>query len=269
MWDYRIRGYNYFDYALQPGVSIRLFADSELSKLIYIYNFEYQERRFINTFLQPGDIFIDVGANIGLFTVIAALCVGKAGKVYAFEPGSRTFQYLLANVRLNEFENTHIYNIALSSHSGKLDLHVSLEGFDAWNSFGQPTQGQVFTVEDVDTITWDQFAQEHDLVGKVTMMKIDVEGWENHVLTGGTETLSRSDAPTLQVEFTEMNAQLAGTSCKNLYNQLLNLGYQMFTYDLKTNTLCPDILRDVYPYMNLIATKRPEFVYARLRERSQ
>jgi len=45
------------------------------------------------------------------------------------------------------------------------------------------------------------------------MMKIDVEGWENHVLSGGTETFSLPDAPVLQVEFTDQAAQLAGSSC--------------------------------------------------------
>jgi hypothetical protein len=97
------------------------------------------------------------------------------------------------------------------------------------------------------------------------MVKIDVEGWESRVLSGGIVTLSRSDAPVLQVEFTEENARQAGTSCRELYEQLVRLGYTLFTYDKKSNSLFPDALRDNYPYLNLIACKNYEHVTNRLK----
>ena len=57
---------------LEPGLKIRLYGDSELCHLIYCRYFEAREREFLNRFLRPGDVFVDVGANIGLFTLIAA-----------------------------------------------------------------------------------------------------------------------------------------------------------------------------------------------------
>ena len=71
---------------LQPNLRIRLYGDSELCRLIYCRNFEVAEREFVNRFLRPGDVFVDVGANIGLFTLIAASRVGPTGRVIAFEP---------------------------------------------------------------------------------------------------------------------------------------------------------------------------------------
>src|SRR6266496_451229 len=120
---------------LQPNLRIRLYGDSELCRLIYCRNFEVTEREFVNRFLRPGDVFVDVGANIGLFTLIAASRVGPTGKVIAFEPTSETYERLVGNVRLNRLRNVDCVRSALSDHSGELDLVRSVDGFDAWNSF--------------------------------------------------------------------------------------------------------------------------------------
>lgn len=251
---------------VQPGVRMRLYFDSKLSQLIYCEDFEWHERQFINTFLRPSDIFVDVGANIGLFTLIAANIVGNTGHIYAFEPCSRTYQRLIANTQLNCLTNVSCYQLALSDKETQTDMTVSLDGFDAWNSLAKPIAGEQFAVERVECTTWNKFAQENNLVGRVTLMKIDVEGWEAHVLKGGYDTLSRTDAPILQVEFTDKASRMAGSSCEDLYHLLEELGYQMFIYDANSKRLIPDPLRENYPYVNLIATKRPEEISDRLKE---
>lgn len=267
-WESQIGKREHFETMIQRGVRIRLYYDNQLSKLIYCHDFEWQQRKFLNFFLRPGDVFVDIGASIGLFTLIAAHCVGNTGRVYAFEPCSRTYHRLLASVQLNRLVNVSCYQLALSDRITQLDMIISLDGFDAWNSLAQPVAGESFAVETVNCTTWDSFVQEQNLVGRVTMMKIDVEGWETRVLLGGSETLSRMDAPILQVEFTEQAAQAAGSSCAELYHLLEELGYQMFVYDAKSRRLVPDPLREEYPYLNLIAVKRPEEVVSRLKKRS-
>ena len=250
---------------LQPNLRIRLYGDSELCRLIYCRNFEATEREFVNHFLRPGDVFVDVGANIGLFTLIAASRVGPTGKVIAFEPTSKIYERLVGNVRLNRLRNVDCVRSALSDHTGELDLLQSVDGFDAWNSFAAPTKGQSALPERVGVIEWDRYAEVHRLSGKVTMMKIDVEGWESRVLTGGREMLSRSDSPVLQVEFTDDAAQAAGSSCRALYEFLESLGYRMYVYDAGRRSLAQDGLRDRYPYANLLAVKNCEFVNERVR----
>jgi len=235
-----------------------------LSKKIYVDNFEYEERQFVNAFLRPGDTFIDIGANIGLFTLIAAQGVGNTGKVYSFEPCTKTFQRLRANVQLNRFVNTHCYKQALSNRIDQETMYIAQDDRDALNSFSRPEMPQNFATETVQTTTIDHFFQEHNLSGKVTMIKIDVEGWETHVLMGGEKTFSCRDAPVLQIEFTDQNAQQAGTSCRELYGRLVNFGYQVYIYDEKSQTLLPEVLREKYPYLNLIAVKQPAEIYSRL-----
>lgn len=251
--------------SLQPGLKMRLYGDSELCRLIYCCDFEASERAFLNHFLRPGDIFVDVGANIGLFTLIAAARVGSAGRVVAFEPTITTHARLLDNVELNEFSNVDCMNLALSDSSGDVALIESTDGFDGWNSLAKPIAGKTFHKQVVEAMEWDRFAQEHDLIGRTTMMKIDVEGWESRVLAGGKEVFGRHDAPLLQVEFADETAKAAGSSCRDLYQCLQQFGYRMFVYNSAKQNLVPEPLREQYPFNNLIATKNPEFVNARLR----
>src|ERR1051326_5007580 len=242
-----------FLFDVQPGVRLRLHLDSELSRLIYCRHFESTERAFLNAFLRPGDTFVDVGANIGLFTVIAASRVGPRGRVFSFEPTPETFARLIENVEANGFEHVSCQQLALSDQTGNLEITKSLDGFDAWNSLAQPKMGERFATAKIPTMSWDGFAQEHDLVGRVTMMKIDVEGWESRVLLGARQFLSRSDAPTLQVEFTDGAAMAAGSSCCEIYNLLEEFGYTMFLFDPGKRALVLDPLRSEYPNANLFA----------------
>src|SRR5580658_2166312 len=70
---------------VQPGVWLELFSDSDLCRLIYIGGYEETERKFLSAFLRSGDVFVDVGANIGLYSMIVAKIVGQRGFVHAFE----------------------------------------------------------------------------------------------------------------------------------------------------------------------------------------
>lgn len=254
------------DIRLQPGIRMRLFWNSEISWLLYVKDFEESERLFHNAFLRPGDIYLDVGANIGLFTLIAARRVGKAGKVYAFEPIASTFQGLLQNISLNRFNNVRAYQQALSDAIGKAEMIVSLDGFDGRNSMAMPTGGDKFAKETVAMSTLDYFVADNHLAGKITMVKIDVEGWENHVLEGAKATLTAPDAPLLQIEFTEEALRTANSSSKELYEAVKRFGYELYIFDTEEYRLLPASVEDVRDrFVNIIATKQPDMVSARLK----
>lgn len=250
---------------IQKGVQMNLYFDSVLSRLIYCGGFEERERLFLNAFLKPGDVFVDIGANIGLFALIAAHAVGYSGHVYAFEPCLKTYHRLLANIQLNCFSNVSCYQLALSDSVTQLDLNISLDGYDAWNSLGEPYKGNSFAVETVSSVTWDDFAQTHGLVGLITMIKIDVEGWETHVLLGGSKVFSRSDAPVLQIEFNEPGSRASGSNCRKLYHMLEDFGYQIFLYDAVFRKLIHYPISESSNGLNLIAAKNSEKIEARLR----
>jgi FkbM family methyltransferase len=243
---------------------LRLYGDSLLCEMIYFGGFEAETSAFFRAFLKPGDVFLDAGANIGLFTVAAAHAVGRGGHVHAFEPCSQTYARLLENVRLNGGGNVSCHRLALSSSEGEAELTTTTDGHDAWNSLGSPCQGEAGKREAVRTVTLDAFAREKGLMGRITAVKIDVEGWESHVLAGGNGLLSREDAPLLCVEFTEEAAQLAGSSCAALYEALERLGYQLFTVSPDPAEIEPFAARAPFPNVNLLACKDLAAVRRRL-----
>jgi FkbM family methyltransferase len=251
---------------IEPGVKMKLYGDSVLCEMLLFQNFEKATRAFLKAFLRPGDIFLDVGANVGLFTLIAARRVGAHGEVHAFEPVRKTSARLTENVRLNGLTNVACHCVAFSDTIGEATITVAGEGFDAWNSLGKPYMGGVVGTEVVATTTLDEFVERHSLTGRISAIKIDVEGWENRVLIGANRTLLRHDAPLLVVEFTEQAARLAGSSCNELHRALNALGYEILTFDQQTSTLTLLPIADQYSNINVIASKRRSELAVRLGE---
>ena len=246
------------------GTRMRLYGDSRLCEMIYFGYFEMETREFFDAFLRPGDVFLDIGANVGLFTLGAARIVGKSGRVHAFEPCSQTFGRLLENVKLNGLDNVDCHQIALGNENGEAELSIAGDGYDAWNSLGSPYMGGVATRETVNTMTLDSFVQKQGLAGSITAMKIDVEGWESNVLNGADVLLSSPDAPLICIEFTEEAAANAGSSCADLYHMLEGFGYQLFEVCDRSGVIVPFPLRDPFPNVNLIATKDKALLGQRL-----
>ncbi len=250
--------------AIAPGLKMKLYGDSLLCELLYFDNFEPETRHFFEAYLRPGDTFLDIGANIGLYALVAARLVGNRGCVHAFEPCSQTFERLLDNVQINGLRNVTSHKVALSFENAKAELTLANGGFDAWNSLGKPYMGETTGCEMVTTVTLDSFAREHSLDGRNCVLKIDVEGWENQVLAGAEQFLSGDDAPLLCIEFTQEAALLAGSSCPELYRTLERLGYRMFNISSVADEVQPFPFRETFPNVNLLATKDIDALRARL-----
>lgn len=240
----------------EQGVKLKLYKDAGLSETLYCYDFEVDEVGFIYRFLKKGDVFFDVGANVGIFTVHGAKIVGESGHVHSFEPAKITYDRLVENVLLNNQKNVKSNYVAISDRVGFQEFYISEEGNDAFNSIVKPAKGDQFKIEKVPVITINDYVKQNELIGKIALMKIDVEGWEIPLLRGGEEILSREDAPVLIVEFTESNAISAGHSCAELYDLLVSFGYKMYLYDHATSQLKAESKREKYDhYLNLICIK--------------
>lgn len=254
LWDLLTTVKPVLAHKLETGSTLGLYSDDYLCRDIFVYRFEGNERDFVISYLAPGDTFVDVGANIGLFTLLGADMVGPTGKVYAFEPVAATYARLCNNVARNRLQTVECVPMALSDQDETRIMTVSVEGFAAWNSLAQPGVSSRCVQEPVNCCPWDSFATQHGLTGKVTLMKIDIEGWEFTMLQGAQATLQRTDAPDLLVEFTEVNAKAAGTTCVALYQLLLTLGYQLYQIDARQRKFTPAAAQE-YLYENLLATK--------------
>ena len=242
-------------------IKLKLYADSVLCRVIDTKPFELTELRFIEAYLNRGDIFVDVGANIGLFTLLAAEIVDGPGQVHCFEPSSRTFSRLTENVTRNGFKNVHTNQCAVSNGAGELELYVSTDGHDAWNSLAGQLAGSEGSTEVVSVTTLDEYCQRRRFTP--TIMKIDVEGWEKNVILGGPEVFGSIKAPDLLVEFTEANCVAAGTSGKDLFNTIAQQGYSLFHLGEDFN-LSAATAEDDFGYKNLLATKDLRRVRQRL-----
>jgi FkbM family methyltransferase len=132
--------------------------------------------------LKEGDIAVDIGANIGYYTLLFAKLVGKKGKVIAFEPEPETFTLLKKNVETSRYKNIEIHQKAVSDKEGKVRLYLH-RGDLGYNSISK-SKGCYKSIE-VDAIRVD------DYVKKADFIKIDIDGGEEKAMKGMTELLKQ------------------------------------------------------------------------------
>jgi FkbM family methyltransferase len=171
------------------------------SSLYYHGTYEEGTLFIIAQCLGVGDIFIDVGANIGLMSLFASTKVGDTGKIYAFEPEPDIFQILMQNIDLNNFQNIELHMKALGSktESGRISLAFEdIRGSATLSKSDSDSHGK-----DIEMIPLDVFINKNR-IRIVKMIKVDVEGWELEVLKGGTNLLCSDNAPILCVEYNKL-----------------------------------------------------------------
>lgn len=249
-WNRLFNGTVLFEFNLNQDVKINLYKDSVLSRLIY-QGFEKEETEYLTKTLKKGDTFVDIGTNIGLFSLIASKIVGNDGKVLCFEPAPQTFFRLNENIKLNNFKNIESRNLGLSDKNGELSFYISDNGYDAWNSFAPSQDNKLESSIQVSVSTLDLELKDVDK-SKIKLVKIDVEGWEKFVLDGGKDFLINYN-PILMVEFTEENTFNAGYSVYDIYDLVKGFGY--FWYRIVDGELVKETKKMRYPYVNLIAIK--------------
>ena len=149
--------------------------------------YEVPMQQAIAANLSPGDVFYDIGANIGFFSLIAARRVGPTGHVYAFEPVESNAAAIVRSARRNHFETIKVFAQAIGSRTGTADLLTA-------QHLGEPVPALVGEPPDrvgsvcVEVLTMDDAIARHGL-RPPSMLKIDVEGAELDVLHGMVETL--------------------------------------------------------------------------------
>jgi FkbM family methyltransferase len=256
LWESLFTNDDSFIYNIHDEIKIILYRDSILCKNIY-FGYEEDEIAFTRKYLKKRDIFFDIGANVGLYSLSNSKIVGDGGQIFAFEPTPNTFVRLQQNIQLNRLTNIQPFNIGLSNQKATMDLHISRDGHDAWNSFviTEFLKGTVTIKVNVDTL--DSFL-DTNAIRKVDLIKIDVEGWEKFVLQGANKLLQREDSPVFLIEFTETNTYAAGYSPGEIYDFMTDSGYKWYSYNSQKNKLIREKKKSHYPYENLIAVKNME-----------
>lgn len=184
---------------------------------------ELAAHQILQKYLQPGDVFIDVGANFGLHTLYGAKLVGEKGHVFSFEPVPLNLKLLRQNIALNKVaQQITIVSKAVSNSSDKfLPFYLPIEDVAVTASL-YPNTRNIQTLQ-VGNIRLDDYWHEINL--PVKLIKIDVEGAELEVLKGA-ENLLKQWQPILLIEVHGFALPDFGTSVEELRVFLMNLGYQ-------------------------------------------
>ena len=172
--------------------------------------------------LKPGDIFVDVGANIGYFTSLASGLVGDDGRVIAVEASPRIFQCLMANLERNCIRNTDALNIAASDRKGKVNVYCAEEGNAGETSIVQQEGREIETEVDSDTLSTILGSYDKD---RIRMVKIDVEGAEYLVIEGMRELLSGNPAMDVFMEINPETLRRHGQTATGIFEIFDKAGY--------------------------------------------
>jgi len=195
--------------------------ETGLTGNVYAGLHEFADMAFLLHFLRKEDVFIDVGANVGSYTILASAAVGC--NAYAFEPIPATFQRLTANLRLNNLDDrVNALNVGIGSSVCEMAFTVGLDTVNHVVSIGEDSTNSVL----VKVAPLDQV-----LIGESpTMIKIDVEGYETPALEGATHTLR---SPSLKVVIMELNGSGSryGYDEAKILELMLDLGFESFSYD--------------------------------------
>ena len=200
-----------------------------VAKLIYAFGDYYEpELLYLERVLSPGKVFVDAGANCGIYTLLASKIVGGAGRVISFEPSSRVFPVLRRNIVLNDFKNVLAFPIALTDKPGGARLYYhSAVGCDSLGkdaSFEPDAPSEEIRTESLDNVL------KQTAVGRVDVIKMDVQGAEELALRGANEIIA-SRRPIIIFEFFPEGAVSLGLSPNGAWNFLEGHGYEFFIVD--------------------------------------
>jgi FkbM family methyltransferase len=187
------------------GIALDLDVTDRTGRLHYFHDEPYEPAvlEAIHRALSPGDVFIDIGANIGFFSVFAARIVGRSGRVFAFEPHPAARDALVDLAARNGVTDViEIVPLALSDREGDATLHLNREftSYSTLDPLASPMRASAAFTESlaIRMTTMDRWMTDHPgIVPRIRCIKIDVEGTESAVLSGMTHLIERLHAPIL------------------------------------------------------------------------
>jgi len=188
------------------------FPDSHGASSVIYYNGlpDYAEMQFMKRYLLPGDNFIDIGANIGIYTLFTASLVRQTGCIESFEAIPATALKLKQQTKLNNLSNVNIHEVAVSSKNGTAEFELTRDDCTAHLATGEYVNPE----QSIRTVKLDDFLSQQT---SYAMGKMDIEGAEILALQGASNMLKDANPPVWQLE-------LAGYSKRYGYqsNQVLD-----------------------------------------------
>lgn len=172
------------------GMELLVRADEDVGRDVYFFGeYEPQDSAFILRNLRPTDICLDVGANVGYYTISLGLKV-QAGEVHAFEPAELNYHVLTLNTLTNRLSNVVVNKCAVGDDTQEVEFFVAQDG--GFSSTVDTGRRRILEKTRVGMVTLDSYCSEVGL-SRVDFLKVDVEGAEPKVIAGARHLLSNSE----------------------------------------------------------------------------
>lgn len=221
------------------GYKVKLDLSDWIQRNIFLRSFYHNDKIIIENVLKEGMTFIDVGSNIGYFSLLASQLVGDKGLVIAFEPNFKPYSYFKKTIENNSIKNIELYNYAIGDKEGDIWLYPNHE--DKYNATATLVDVGQKDRYKVKTNTLDNIIEKLNLKD-IDYLKIDVDGYEPNVLEGAINALQSRKIKNMQLEFGTYLLKANNYSSEKLYKLILNYGYK-------------DMESDDYPSENQITDR--------------
>ncbi len=205
------------------GYQINLDLADYIQRSIYLRTFEPLESSWVKNYLKAGMTFVDVGANIGYFTLMASSLVGIRGRVIAFEPSPYAWNRLNETVKINNLNQVIVMESGLSDVSGNIDLFVPKTIGNHNSSMIPNDSGNALKVK---IQRLDEYLDMNE-IDHIDLMKIDVEGFEPNVISGAGKYIESGKIRSILCEFNKYWLEANGSSPQIFFDLILRNGYQI------------------------------------------
>jgi len=223
-------------FEFQPGLRMQLNIRELIHETILFEGiWDPQLTEFIKTHLNPGDVFIDMGAHSGYFTLLAARGVTSSGKVLSVEPNPIVFEQLVKNVEASNLSNVIPEQVACGDSKGQLVLYIHDDSNSSMSSLSHANVQDAICVE-VECKTLDSLIEKHQL-DRVDLIKIDVEGAELCVLRGALKMLELC-RPTVVLELDSTLLKGFGATCEDVIALMDRFNYNVRPLGGHSNYVC-------------------------------
>lgn len=218
--------YNWVD----DAVLVMKRSEAMVTHNYYTGLYEFEDMHFLMKYVSKEDSFVDIGANSGVYTVLAAKVLDIP--TLSFEPIKSTFSRLLQNVKINKIENkVTLFNIGLSNEPGTLRFTSNLDATNhvSTNLSNFLSDKEIVSVDTIDNIIWSQKFSP-------TLMKIDVEGFEKTVLDGAHVLLKSQALKVILIELNDSGMKY-GVTDEEVAKMIIQSGFVGCDYDYNKNRL--------------------------------
>ncbi len=196
--------------------------DVGLSHMLLL-NGEYEKHETIllKNLIKKGDVFLDVGANFGYYTLLASKLVGKTGKVFSFEPDPYNFSILQRNIKINNCANVLCVNKAVGERDEKIYFYIDADNLGRHNIISNWSNHKL----SVDKISLDNFFQKGI---RVDLVKIDIEGVEELAISGMKKIIQTNKQIKLLIEFFPERIRQNKLNPNNLNKLINSFGFSIY-----------------------------------------